>query len=70
MVSLVGYNGIESKKKQEIEGAYFMIDTEKELISTMLDTVEWGVEPKEGWEKFALNLAEISCEKYKMQIQE
>lgn len=55
---------------QEIEGAYFMIDAERELISTMLDTVEWGVEPKEGWEKFALNLAEISYEKYKMQIQE
>lgn len=47
-----------------------MIDAERELISTMLDTVEWGGEPKEGWEKFALNLAEISCEKYKMQIQE
>lgn len=55
---------------QEIEGAYFMIDADRELASAMQEKVEWGVEPKEGWEMFVLNLAETSWKKYEMQIKE
>lgn len=55
---------------QDIEGAYFMIDADRELAVTMQEKVEWGEEPEEGWKTFALNLAETSWEKYEMQIKE
>ena len=55
---------------EELDGAYFITDAERTLISNIRETVEWGVEPTKGWEKFLSDLADKVWEQYEMQVKE
>ena len=55
---------------EELDGAYFITDAERTLISNIRETVEWGVEPTKGWKKFLSDLADKVWEQYEMQVKE
>lgn len=55
---------------EELDGAYFITDAERAMISNIRETVEWGVEPDNGWDKFLSDLANKVWEQYEMQVKE
>lgn len=55
---------------EELDGAYFITDAERAMISNIRETVEWGVEPDNGWDKFLSDLADKVWKQYEMQVKE
>ena len=55
---------------KELDGAYFITNPERTLISNIREVVEYGVEPNQGWEKFASDLAEQVWNEYEMAVKE
>lgn len=54
----------------ELDGAYFITDAERAMISNIRETVEWGVEPDNGWDKTLSDLADQVWKQYEMQVKE
>ena len=40
------------------------------MISNIRETVEWGIEPDNGWDKFLSDLADKVWKQYEMQVKE
>lgn len=55
---------------EELDGAYFITDAERAMISNIRETVEWGIEPDNGWDKFLSDLADKVWKQYEMQVKE
>lgn len=55
---------------KELDGAYFITNVEKNLLSNIRKTVEYGVEPAQGWEKYASNLADQIWHEYEISLKE
>lgn len=55
---------------EELDGAYFITDAERTLISNIREVVEWGVEPDNGWDRFVSDLADKVWQQYEMQVKE
>lgn len=58
------------KSFEEIDGAFFITDAEKNIISNIRQTVEWGIEPENGWNEYLSNVAEKAWQQYEMQVKE
>lgn len=55
---------------EELDGAYFITDAERAMISNIRETVEWGIEPDNGLDKFLSDLADKVWKQYEMQVKE
>ena len=55
---------------EELDGAYFITDAERAMISNIRETVEWGVEPDNGWDKTLSDLTDQVWKQYEMQVKE
>lgn len=58
------------KSFEELDGAYFITDAEKNIISQIRKAAEWGVEPENGWNKYLSDVAENAWRQYEMQVKE
>lgn len=58
------------KSFEELEGAYFVTNAERDMISDIRQVVEQGMAPENGWDQYLSDLADKAWEQYEMQVKE
>lgn len=58
------------KSFEELEGAYFVTNAERDMISDIRQVVEQGMAPENGWDQYLSDLADKTWEQYEMQVKE
>ena len=58
------------KSFEELEGAYFVTNAERDMISDIRQVVKQGMAPENGWDQYLSDLADKAWEQYEMQVKE